>query len=88
MIARQMLPAGQDGNRPLNARVSLAGATRDTALAGRAGTGAQWESDARRVSASDADRDRVVDVLHVAAGEGRNPADPRSTPLHSVPAAS
>lgn len=33
------------------------------------------------VSASDADRGRVVDVLHVAAGEGRNPADPHSTPL-------
>src|SRR6185437_13912301 len=32
-------------------------------------------------SASDADRGRVVDVLHVAAGEGRNPADSHSTPL-------
>jgi hypothetical protein len=33
------------------------------------------------VSASDAGRGRVVDVLHAAAGEGRNPADPHSAPL-------
>ena len=63
---------------PLNARVSLAGAARDSALAGRAGTGAQWEAMRGGVSASDADRGRVVDVLRVAAGEGRNPADPHS----------
>ena len=84
MIAGQMLPAGQDGNRPLNARVSLAGATRDRALADRAGTDAGWETMYGRVSASDAGRGRVVDVLHAAAGEGRNPADP----LYSAPAAS